>query len=69
MLYKALFKTTLAALFRTFDLPRRFLPLKPFFLHVHFTTEHSDFASFLAVLFLQHWCKQVNRSIHAYALM
>ena len=65
MLYKAFFKTILAALFRTFGLPRRLLPSKPSFLHVHFTTEHSDFASFLAVSTTY---KPVNRSIHAYAL-
>ena len=66
MLYKALFKTILAAsLFRTFGLLRRFLPLKPTFLHAHFTTEHSDFASFLAVSTTY---KPVNRTIHAYAL-
>ena len=65
MLYKAFFKPILAALFPTFGLPRRFLPSKPSFLHAHFTTEHSDFASFLAVSITY---KPVNRSIHAYAL-
>ena len=65
ILYLAFFKTILAALFRTFGLPLRFLPSKPSFLHDHFTTQHSDFSSFLAVSTTD---KPVNRSIHAYAL-
>ena len=66
ILYLAFFKTILAALFRTFGLPLRFLPSKPSFLHDHFTTQHSDFSSFLAVSTTD---KPVNRSIHAYSLM
>ena len=50
LLYLAFFKTILAALFRTFGLPLRFLLSKPSFLDDHFTTQHSDFSSFLAVL-------------------
>ena len=65
-MYLAFFKTILAALFRTFDLPLRFLPSKPSFLHDHFTTQHSDFSSFLAVSTTD---KPVNRSIHAYSLV
>ena len=65
ILYLAFFKTILAALFRTFGLPLRFLPSKPSFLHDHFTTQHSDFSSFLAVSTTD---KPANRSIHAYAL-
>ena len=49
ILYLSFFKTILAALFRTFGLPLRFLPSKPSFLHDHFTTQHSDFSNFLAV--------------------
>ena len=64
-LYLAFFKTILAAFFRTFGLPLRFLPSKPLFLHDHFTTQHSDFSSFLAISTTD---KPVNRSIHAYAL-
>ena len=64
-MYLAFFKTILAALFRTFGLPLRFLPSKPSFLHDRFTTQHSDFSSFLAVSTED---KTVNRSIHAYAL-
>ena len=66
ILYLAFFKTILAALFRTFGLPLRFLPSKPSFLHDHFTTQHSDFSSFLAVSTTD---KPVNRSIHAYSLV
>ena len=43
----------------------RFLPSKPSFLHVHFTTAHSNFASFLA---FSTTYKPINRSIHAYGL-
>ena len=64
MLHKAFFKTIFAALFGTFVLLRCFLPSKPSFAHVHFTTEYSDFASFLAVSTTY---KPVNRSIHAFA--
>ena len=66
ILYLAFLKTILAALFRTFGLPLRFLPSKPSFLHDHFTTQHSDFSSFLAVSTTD---KPVNRSIHAYSLV
>ena len=38
---------------------------RPSFLHDHFTTQHSDFSSFLAVSTTD---KPVNRIIHAYAL-
>ena len=65
-MYLAFFKTILAAFFRTFGLPPRFLPSKPSFLHDHFTTQHSDFSSFLAVSTTD---KPVNRSIHAYSLV
>ena len=65
-MYLALFKTILAALFGSFGLPLRFLPSKPSFLHDHFTTQHSDFSSFLAVSTTD---KPVNRSTHAYSLM
>ena len=58
-------KTILAALFRTFGLPLRFLPSKPSFLHDHFTTQHSNFSSFLAISTTD---KPVNRSVQAYAL-
>ena len=62
ILYLAFFKTILAALFGTLGLPLRFLPSKPSLLHDHFTTQHSDFPSFLAVITTD---KPVNRSIHA----
>ena len=65
ILYLSFFKTILAALFRTFGLPLRFLPSKPSFLHDHFTTQHSDFSSFLAVSTTD---KPENRSIHSYAV-
>ena len=65
ILYLAFFKTILAALFRTFGLPLRFLPSKPSFLHDHFTIQHSDFSSFLAVSTTD---KPVNRNIHALPL-
>ena len=65
ILYLAFFKTILAALFRTFGLPLRFLPSKPSFLHDHFTIQHSDFSSFLAVSTTD---KPVNRNIHAHPL-
>ena len=45
----AFFKTILAALFKTFGLAIHFLPSKPLFFHDHFTTQQSDFSSFLAV--------------------
>ena len=64
-MYLVFFKTILAALFRTFVLPLRFLLSKPSFLHGHFTTQHSDFPRFLAVSTTD---KPVNRSIHAYSL-
>ena len=64
-LYLAFFKTILAAFFRTFGLPLRFLPSKPSLLHDHFTTQHSDYFSFLAVSTTD---KSVNRGIRAYAL-
>ena len=64
-MYLAFFKSILAAFFRTFSIPLRFLPSKPSFLHDHFTTQHSDFSTFLAVSTTD---KPVNRSIHAYAL-
>ena len=48
ILYLAFFKTILAASFRTFGLPLRFLPSKLPFLHDHFTTQHSNFSSFLS---------------------
>ena len=42
-----------------------FLPSKPSFLHDHFTIQHSDFPSFLAVSTTD---KPVNRNIHALPL-
>ena len=63
--YLAFFKTILAAFYRTFGLPLRFLLSKPSFLHDHFITQHSDFSRFLEVSTTD---KPVNRSIHAYAL-
>ena len=65
ILYLAFLKTILAALFRTFGLPLRFLPSKPSFLHDRFTTQHSEFSSFLAVSTKD---KTVNWSVRAYAL-
>ena len=62
----AFFETILAAFFMTFGLPLRFWPSKPSFLHDHFTNQHSDFSSFLAVSTTG---KPVNRSIRAYALI
>ena len=62
---RASFKTILAALFRTFGLPLRFLLSKPSLFHDHFTTQHSDFPSFLVAITTD---KPVNRRIHAYAL-
>ena len=59
------FKTILAALFRTCGLPLCFLPSKPSFLHDHFTTQQSDFSSFLAVSTTD---KPVNQSVNAYPL-
>ena len=64
-MYLAFFKTILAVLFRAFGLPLSFLPSKPSFLHDHFTTQHSEFPSFLAISTTH---KPVNRSIQAYAL-
>ena len=64
-MYLVFFTTILAAFFRTFGLPLRFLPSKPSFLHDRFTTQHSDFSSFLAVSTKD---KTVNRSVRAYAL-
>ena len=58
ILYLALFKAILAASER-FWFPFRFLPLKPSFLYDHFTTQRSDFSSFLAVSTTD---KPVNRS-------
>ena len=65
ILYLAFFKTILGAFFRTFGLLLRFLSSKPSFLHDHFTTQHSDFSSFLGVSITD---KSLNRSILAYAL-
>ena len=50
----AFFKTILASLFRTLGLPLRVMSLKPSFLEDHFTTQHSDFSSFLVVSFTIH---------------
>ena len=65
ILYLALVKTILAALFRAFGLPLSFLPSKPSFLHDHSTTQNSNFSSFLAISTTD---KPVNRSIQGYAL-
>ena len=64
ILYLALFKTIVAALFGAFGLPLSFLPSKPSFFHDHSTTQHSNFSSFLAISTTD---KPVNRSIQAYA--
>ena len=63
-MYLAFFKTVLAALFSTFGLLLRFLPLKASFLHDHLITQHSDFSSIIAVSSTD---KPINRSIHVYA--
>ena len=63
-MYLAFFKTVLAALFSTFGLVLRFLPLKASFLHDHLITQHSDFSSIIAVSSTD---KPINRSIHVYA--
>ena len=65
ILYLALFKTILAALFRAFCHPLSFVPSKPSFLNDHSTTQHSDFSNFLAISTTD---KPVNRSIQTYAL-
>ena len=69
LLYLAFFKSMLAASeFRTNSLPLLFfffLSLKPSFLDGYFTTQHSDFRSFLAVFSTD---KPVNGSKHAYSL-
>ena len=65
ILYLAFFKTIWAALFRAFGLPLSFSPSEPSFLHNHSITQHSNFASFLAISTTD---KPLNRSIHAYAL-
>ena len=65
LLYLFFFKTFVPVLFRTFGLPPHFLPSKLSFPLDYFTTQHPDFASFLAVSITN---RPVNRSIHAYAL-
>ena len=65
LLYLFFFKTFVPVLFRTFGLPPHFLPSKLSFPLDYFTTQHPDFASFLAVSITD---RPVNRSIHAYAL-
>ena len=68
LLYLAFFKTILAASeFRTISLPLLFFlwSLKPPFLDGHFTTQHWDFRSFLAVFSTD---KPVSGSEHAYSL-
>ena len=65
LLYLVFFKTILAALFRTFGLPLRFLSSKPSFLDDRFPAQHLDFSSLSAVSSTE---KPVNRNMHAYAL-
>ena len=62
ILYLAFLKTILAALFRTFGLPLRFLLSKPSFLNDHFTTQHSHFYDVSTT------DKPVHRGIQAYAI-
>lgn len=66
LLYVAFFKSILAAQFSTISLLLLFVSSKPSCLDDHFTTQHSDLSSFLAVFFSTD--KPVNRSNHAYAL-
>ena len=61
----SLLKTILSALLKDFWSSPSFLAFKTFISPWSFTTQHSDFSSFLAVSITD---KQVNRSIHAYAL-
>ena len=51
LLYLAFFRTFLAASFRTFGLPVRFLSSKPSFLDDHFSTQRSYFSSFFSNFF------------------
>ena len=64
-MYLAFFKTILAALFRTFGLPIRFLSSRPSFLRDHFTPNIRIFPVFLAVSTTD---KPLNRSMHDFAL-
>ena len=50
ILYLAFFDTILAALFRTFGLPLRFLPSKVSFFHNHSTTNIRIFPDFRQLL-------------------
>ena len=62
----SLLKTILPALLKDFWSSPPFLAFKTFISPWSFTTQHSDFSSFLAVSATD---KVVNRSIHAYALI
>ena len=65
-MYLTLFKTILAALFRTISLPLLFLSSKPSFLDDHFTTKNLDFSIFfLSVISTG---KAVNRRKNAHAV-
>ena len=65
LLYLALFRILLAASLRIFGLPVLFLSSNPSFLDDHFTTQRSDFFSFLEISLTD---KPVDQSIDAWAL-
>ena len=65
LLYLALFRILLAASLRIFGLPLLFLSSNPSFLDDHFTTQPSDFFSFLEISLTD---KPVDLSIDAWAL-
>ena len=65
LLYLALFRILLAASLRIFGLPVLFLSSNPSFLEYHFTTQRSDFFSFLEISFTD---KPVDLSIDDWAL-
>ena len=65
LLYLALFRILLAASLRIFGLPVLFLSSNPSFLDDHFTTQCSDFFSFLEISLTD---KPVDLSIDAWAL-
>ena len=65
LLYLALFRILLAASLRIFGLPVLFLSSNPSFLDDHFTTQRSDFFSFLEISLTD---KPVDLSIDAWAL-
>ena len=65
LFYLALFRILLAASLRIFGLPVLFLSSNPSFLDDYFTTQHSDFFSFLEISLTD---KPVDLSIDAWAL-